>query len=1282
MLVGFRVTSVLRGDSSHRSSESADSWPSRLSSVTNSLDPDSWPSEKTTPCRLERFLSQLAEFAHNGAITEHTYACKIIFKVPEIDAGGPSLPPVDPSGLSLSRSLWRPPPIHLLCLCSGGLLRFSLCLSSGVILRFSLFSCAVSSGVLQLALPLLGRPPPVLALPSGGPLQPGLYRHRAVSWALSASGVLRRPASAWAATSGSLTRSGGALWLSWRWSRGWSPPAPRAVFSGRLPAFIPFSRWLHRFRPSCRAVRCGNGSCPSPPVPLLAVLLCLIGRGTDRATCWSLGRPFFTFCRAVTVCCIAFFFAHLRGSVKQRICLSVGSLLSSIVFSPAHSSYGTLADSSRLSYHQRVVVFSFCIWVIVPCGRGSPGWSPLVGQPLHLGVSPLFGVLRGFVAFFGLSLLSASDGASGGVRDSLGLGWLVLVRAVCLFRYRFRISSALVVRHTSALRWSSSRLRGFRPCFPLRERLPLLRSLTCSLPRSPEVPCLPLLFPALRAGASRESALCLSAGGPPFEVAVVARSCSTVASVVLAFGVPAPPVSSFPSVAFMLLFTLVTGPPMPPLTPRTSSFAHLLSVSSISFDSSFCIDLPSLHIQSPRLSRGSPHYPANLPLPPVSHALPHIPCVDSFSPALRFDLASASTPPTSPAQLPGATTRPVVCHSLLDRLPPVAPLLDAELGISLPDALAALKVSLPQEQLDLLRSSFVAVVAPVSRSSLARLRRELRRIGASAASILPPGAARAARCTSPHNGPSVLIVVETKMSVISHACVRTLIRQSSFGFLPANGTASGILLTWSPPLTGAVVHIGRYSISASLSGFWPNGPVLVTAVYGPCVGALRGQLWAELHQVRQLAGDFNCLLNPADSSSPVSFGQSMLAFRSFVDEFGLFDVPSTNGTFTWSNNRNPPILRRRETLAWKRIFWSSKFSEVADWDEEILSLQTSDNISVDQSSRLLCLQCLAQEWQIRESIHWQQRSRLGWLAHGDQNSTFFHLAASQRRRQMLLQSMVIGSRVFLGDDILPALSTHFRDFYSKPLRFRAPLPDFHLSSLSLSLVRSLLSGPFCTKRSRTPSGPLALEFNQATCVLVPKCPNPTDVTHFRPISILGTPYKIIAKLLSLRLAPVMSSIISPFQVAFIKGQRLQDAVVLANEVVHSLYCLRLPSFILKLDISKAFDSVSWEFLSDLLTRLAFGPSFKQWVMSLVIGAQLAVSFNGKCGDFFCLERGLRQGCPLSPLLFNMVAESFSALFPHASVVGFLTPHSLSHLQNFSTLQYADDFLLFGNASRQ
>ncbi|KAF3779586.1 Transposon TX1 uncharacterized protein [Nymphaea thermarum] len=729
----------------------------------------------------------------------------------------------------------------------------------------------------------------------------------------------------------------------------------------------------------------------------------------------------------------------------------------------------------------------------------------------------------------------------------LGLGLLVPVRGVLLFRYRFRRFSAQVTRRTSTLRWLSYHLLDIRPCFPRRGHQPLLsEGVEPALCRAPlRYPACPSLFLLCELG------LHVS---PPRDAPT---RCWLLLSLTLA-------TSGRPHRLFRL----------PARLQGVAPLRLLLLLALVRLRPALSWPLPSRHPQSVTQSRLSskprlPSSPTGWPCPP------NIPFVGSLSPAPWSEFASTSAPSSSPVQLPGPTARPVGRHSLPDRLPPIAPLLDAELGISLPDALDALK--------------------------------------------------------------------------------------PSFGFLPACGTAGGILLAWSPPLTGVIVHVGRYSISASLSGFWPNGPVLVTAVYGPCVGALRGQLWAELLQVRQvvaspwlLAGDFNCLLSPADSSSPVTSGPSMSVFRSF----GLFDVPSTNGTFTWSNNKNPPILRRldriflspelfsafpssslvlgprhlsdhaplllsllrgragigharfrfelwwlrdesfvatvpnwwaravngrwaafrlsrklhsirREALAWKRIFWSSKFLEVAAWDEEILSLQASDNISADQSSRLLCLQCLAEEWRIRESIHWQQRSRMGWLAHGDQNSRFFHLTASQRCRQTLLQSLLIRGRVFFGDDILPALSAHFRDFYSKPLRFRATLPNFHLSSLSVSCAIAL-ERPFHHQEIRNVvwalgSGkapdidgfPIELfrtfwevcsadvfafcdefasnsvflkEFNQATCVLVPKRPNPTDVTHFRPISILGAPYKIIAKLLSLRLAPIMPSVINPFQI--------------------------------------------------------------------------------------------------------------------------------------------------------
>ncbi|KAF3773103.1 Cycloartenol Synthase [Nymphaea thermarum] len=113
------------------------------------------------------------------------------------------------------------------------------------------------------------------------------------------------------------------------------------------------------------------------------------------------------------------FFARLRGSVRLWCCHSVGSLPSSIVFSSTRFNCKTLVASSRHSFLPRVVCFSFCRWVTIPCGRGYPMWSLLVGRLPHLGVSPVPVVLPCFVTFFGLSLLSALDEANGSVRGIL-----------------------------------------------------------------------------------------------------------------------------------------------------------------------------------------------------------------------------------------------------------------------------------------------------------------------------------------------------------------------------------------------------------------------------------------------------------------------------------------------------------------------------------------------------------------------------------------------------------------------------------------------------------------------------------------------------------------------------------------------------------------------------------------------------------------------------------------------------------------------------------------------
>ncbi|KAF3787594.1 Transposon TX1 uncharacterized protein [Nymphaea thermarum] len=428
-------------------------------------------------------------------------------------------------------------------------------------------------------------------------------------------------------------------------------------------------------------------------------------------------------------------------------------------------------------------------------------------------------------------------------------------------------------------------------------------------------------------------------------------------------------------------------------------------------------------------------------------------------------------------------------------------------------------------------------------------------------------------------------------------------RQPSFGFVPANGAVGGILIAWSPPLTGVVVHVGRYSISASLNGLWPNGLVLVTAIYGPCVGALHGHLWMELHHGRQVAsshwllgGDFNCLLSPAGSSSPITSGPSVAVFCSFIKEFGLFDVPLSVSLLGPTIGILSLFVGSRHLSDHAPLILSLLRSRVATGPArfyfELWWLRDDSFVAVIPKlwARIVYGSVLLRSGGLGSpSIG---NSVLGWVCFRMEIRTLVSFTWPPLKGAVRHCSCPWLSDIgfFLGDDILLALTAHFRNFYSKHLRFRAPLPDFHLSSLSVSCAISL-ERPFLHQEIKNAVWALGSalmcfefcdefasnsfflkEFNQATCVMVPKRSNPTDVIHFRLISILRTPYKIIVKLFSLRLAPVMSSIINPFQVVFIKGRRLQDAVVLANEVVHSLYCLRLPFFILKLDISNAFDS--------------------------------------------------------------------------------------------------------------
>jgi hypothetical protein len=117
--------------------------------------------------------------------------------------------------------------------------------------------------------------------------------------------------------------------------------------------------------------------------------------------------------------------------------------------------------------------------------------------------------------------------------------------------------------------------------------------------------------------------------------------------------------------------------------------------------------------------------------------------------------------------------------------------------------------------------------------------------------------------------------------------------------------------------------------------------------------------------------------------------------------------------------------------------------------------------------------------------------------------------------------------------------------------------------------------------------------------------------------------------------------ISKEQFGFLEGRQIHEAIWVAQKGLHSLKTKKAKGTILKIELSKAFDRVNWSYIMLLLTHLGFEVPFIKWLMACICSVSFIVLINGAASPFFTSEKGLRQGCTLSPLLFLLVAEGLS-----------------------------------------
>nr|XP_027120658.1 uncharacterized protein LOC113737662 [Coffea arabica] len=249
-----------------------------------------------------------------------------------------------------------------------------------------------------------------------------------------------------------------------------------------------------------------------------------------------------------------------------------------------------------------------------------------------------------------------------------------------------------------------------------------------------------------------------------------------------------------------------------------------------------------------------------------------------------------------------------------------------------------------------------------------------------------------------------------------------------------------------------------------------------------------------------------------------------------------------------------------------------------------------------------------------EHMFWQQKSRVKWLKDGDRNSRYFHAVMAERHQRSVIHRIKSSAGDWLesADDIESEAESFFkRLFTDNEMLDEIPYKE-EVKSVIFAMDGGSAAGPdgfsgkffacawdivaedvhaavvsfFCGEV-------LPRSISSTSIVLIPKVQSPQDFTQFRPISLCNFINKVISKVLSDRLARILPKIISPQQSGFVKGRHISDNFLLAQELISGIRrSNKGGNVVLKLDMAKAYDRVSWVFLLQVLRRFGFTERIK------------------------------------------------------------------------------------------
>ena len=201
-------------------------------------------------------------------------------------------------------------------------------------------------------------------------------------------------------------------------------------------------------------------------------------------------------------------------------------------------------------------------------------------------------------------------------------------------------------------------------------------------------------------------------------------------------------------------------------------------------------------------------------------------------------------------------------------------------------------------------------------------------------------------------------------------------------------------------------------------------------------------------------------------------------------------------------------------------------------------------------------------------------------------------------------------------------------------------------------------------------GQLSISQRRGVICLIPKDDSDlTELSNWRPLTLLNVDYKILAKAIGQRIESKLSSLIHSDQTGFIKGRFIGQNVRLLNDIMEYTEAKNLPGILLFIDFRKAFDTIEWNFLHKCIELYNFGPNIRKWISILYNNVESGVMNAGFMTNYFKVSRGVRQGCPL---LFMLAVEMLALKIRRDQLSrGIELPNG----QNAKISQFADDTTL-------